>query len=326
MSEFLKRLLTESARLVLGVLVCASVVAGVAYAASMTEPTTNPPTGNVAPPVNVGVEYQEKTGDFWADAIGSTDGFCIGASCITAWPAGATGSSCQLNTMIREDHNPSTMGANCNLSAQEVAGGWTLVSWDNCSTVRSADCSGPSYCVYQQVSCTGNIMVEPGIVTQENYVPPYAQGYYGGGGCFSPETLVTMADGTQKNIVDVKFGDRVLSADEVTGQLNVSTVTKVWKHTGEYKTLRINDIVVTPEHRFKVQRNGVESWLHARDIHVGDSLITTQGIISVTSVSANEPLSQVYNLTTVPSHTYFAGGVLVHNIKDGGGVDVISQQ
>jgi intein/homing endonuclease len=110
-----------------------------------------------------------------------------------------------------------------------------------------------------------------------------------------------------------------LSADEVTGQLNVSTVTKVWKHTGEYKTLRINDIVVTPEHRFKVQRNGVESWLHARDIHVGDSLITTQGIISVTSVTANEPLSQVYNLTTVPSHTYFAGGVLVHNVKNNNG-------
>ncbi|MBY0539114.1 hypothetical protein K2P56_01600 [Patescibacteria group bacterium] len=182
MSAFLKSFFRESLRLVLGVLVCASVIAGVAYAANMTEPSTNPPAGNVAPPVNAGVEYQEKTGDFWADSIGATDGFCIGASCITAWPAGAAGSSCQLNTMIREDHNPGAMGVGCIPSAQETAAGWTLVSWDYCTSVRSSDCAWPYYCVYQQVSCTGNVVIEPGIVTQENYVPQYSQGSYGGGG------------------------------------------------------------------------------------------------------------------------------------------------
>lgn len=325
MSDFLQRFLKESARLLLGVLVCASVVAGVAYAANMTEPTTNPPTGNVAPPVNVSVEYQEKTGDFWADSIGATDGFCIGASCITEWPTGASGSSCQLNTMIREDHNPSTMGANCNPSAEEAAAGWTLVSWDNCTTVRSADCSGPSYCVYQQVACTGNIVIEPGVVTQQNYVPPYAQGSYDGGGCFSPETLITMADGSEKKIVDVKIGEYVLSADEFTGERTVSRVARTWEHVGSYPTLLINDIEVTSLHKFKVARSGEELWIAAKEIRIGDALVGVNQNIEVTSSVPHGALNAVYNLTTVPSHTYFAGGVLVHNVKDGGGVDVVTQ-
>lgn len=323
MSELLKRFVTESARLALGVLVCVSVVAGVAYAASMTEPSTNPPTGNVAPPVNVGVAYQEKSGDFWADSIGSTDGFCIGEDCVTEWPSGSTGSSCQLNTMIREDHNPSTMGANCNPSAQEAAAGWTLVSWDNCTTVRSADCSGASYCVYQQVACTGNIVIEPGVVTQSDYVPPYSQGYYGGDTCFSPDTLITMADGSEKKIVDVKLGDVVLSADEITGRSTVSVVTRTWEHIGSYPTINVNGITVTPVHNFKVVRDGVETWLSAGEIRVGDSLIGINGVVPVTSVSQSGAEHAVYNLTTLPSHTYYAGGVLVHNVKDGGGgVDV----
>jgi hypothetical protein len=295
-----------------------------AFAANYSNSLSLPPAGNPPSLIDSSLTYQEKKGGFWADAIGATDGFCIGNSCITEWPWVGQPATCQYDVMIKQGQVPggsTPVGSGCTLSSAEVAAGWIVQSWDLCSWVHSADCAGWKYCTYSRLSCTGSVVVTPGTLYRASpYTPAYSQGYYdGGGGCFSPETLVTMADGTQKNIVDVKFGDRVLSADEVTGQLNVSTVTKVWKHTGEYKTLRINDIVVTPEHRFKVQRNGVESWLHARDIHVGDSLITTQGIISVTSVSANEPLSQVYNLTTVPSHTYFAGGVLVHNVKNNNG-------
>ena len=176
MGGFLKRFITESARLALGVLICTSVVAGVAYAANLVEPTASPPGSNMSAPVNVGSVYQEKTGDVAVDSIGSTGGFCIGASCITSWPAYSTGSTCQLNTMIREDHNPGSMGAGCVPSAAETAAGWTLVSWDYCTTVGSADCRWPYYCVYQQVSCTGNVTIEPGIVTSQT------SGSTGGGG------------------------------------------------------------------------------------------------------------------------------------------------
>jgi intein/homing endonuclease len=129
-----------------------------------------------------------------------------------------------------------------------------------------------------------------------------------------------MADGSQKKITAVAVGEYVLSADEVTGAHTVSMVTKTFEHVGSYETLLVNDIVVTPEHKFKVVRDGNELWLPASDILVGDSLIARDGNIPVTSVAPNQSLSAVYNLTTVPSHTYYADGVLVHNIKaDGGG-------
>ncbi|MBI3572546.1 hypothetical protein HY091_03385 [Candidatus Kaiserbacteria bacterium] len=63
------------------------LAAGVSYAQSTwTEPSQSPPDGNVSAPVNVGSIFQQKTGDFWAAKVGSDNGYCIGPSCITAWP------------------------------------------------------------------------------------------------------------------------------------------------------------------------------------------------------------------------------------------------
>ncbi len=310
MRSFIQRLGIEAVRLALGVAICASVVVSVTYAASLTAPTGTAPSNNVPAPVNVGSEYQEKTSDFWADSIGSTDGFCIAGSCITEWPTYATGSTCQLNTMIREDHNPGTLGVGCVPSAQEVADGWTLVSYDYCSSVRSSDCAWPYYCVYQQLSCTGSVSTAAGVVTETTYSSAGGDG--GGGGCFSPETLVTMSDGTEKEIRDIAIGDSVLGADE-NGNLTQNRVTKVFIHDGGNDTLLLNGIiVVTGIHPIKTNRG----WVEAQLLRIGDTLYTTNSTTVVSSIVKGKRIPVVYNLEVDPTHTYFAGGILVHNKLD----------
>ncbi|MBI5004415.1 Ig-like domain-containing protein [Candidatus Kaiserbacteria bacterium] len=49
-------------------------------------PSANPPAGNVFTPINVTSTGQVKAGGFWASAVGSDSGYCIGGSCISSWP------------------------------------------------------------------------------------------------------------------------------------------------------------------------------------------------------------------------------------------------
>jgi len=66
-----------------------------------TGPTSAPPNGNVAAPVNVSINSQVKLGGLWATSMGTDSGYCIGSSCITSWagmvgpqgPVGATGAT-----------------------------------------------------------------------------------------------------------------------------------------------------------------------------------------------------------------------------------------
>ena len=61
---------------------------GVSYAFAWTGPTASAPNNNTPAPVNVGGTFQSKSGDLWANSMGTNSGYCIGSSCITAWPSG----------------------------------------------------------------------------------------------------------------------------------------------------------------------------------------------------------------------------------------------
>jgi len=84
-SFFLKTFLPVFAAIIL--------VAGIAYAVWI-EPTTAPPNGNVGAPINTSSTAQTKAGGFTAETLTAATvkgtKFCLGASCITAWPSGGT--------------------------------------------------------------------------------------------------------------------------------------------------------------------------------------------------------------------------------------------
>jgi len=68
---------------------------GLQFVRAWTEPTTAPPNGNVGAPINTSSTAQTKAGGFTAETLTAatvtgTTQFCLGASCITAWPSGGT--------------------------------------------------------------------------------------------------------------------------------------------------------------------------------------------------------------------------------------------
>jgi hypothetical protein len=152
------------------------------------------------------------------------------------------------------------------------------------------------------------VTIQPGVVTATTYSAG-GSGGGGGGGCFSADTLITMADGTLKPIVDVAVGDSVLGTDEA-GVTSENTVTETFIHRGDNETLLLNgSIVVTPVHPIKTQRG----WVTAGELAIGDTLYTQSGSITVSSLVPGPLLASVYNLEVEPAHTYYAGGILVHN-------------
>lgn len=186
----------EVFRTTLAVVACVLALSSTVFAANFTSSLALPPGGNPPALVNEGVTYQEKSGGFWADAIGVDDGYCIGNDCITSWPWEPEPATCQIDTKIRQGNYPwpagtdpggsSPVGNGCTLSASEVAEGWILSAWDHCSWVASRDCAGPSWCKFTKLTCSGSVVVVPGTLYRGS---PYAQQGGGAGGSGGGELI-----------------------------------------------------------------------------------------------------------------------------------------
>ncbi|MEA2696667.1 MAG: hypothetical protein QOI66_938 [Myxococcales bacterium] len=149
----------------------------------------------------------------------------------------------------------------------------------------------------------------------------------GGGGCFVAGTRVTMADGTQKAIDQIQVGEQVLAFDEKSARLMPARVTERFVHPDwkeQADTILINGrLRATTNHPFLV--NG--RWQRADQIQPGDIFHTLTPILidnGPVRTMLSEPVltlvplpgvETVYNLEVDGYHTYFAEGVLVHNMK-----------
>lgn len=148
---------------------------------------------------------------------------------------------------------------------------------------------------------------------------------YGGAGsaCFIPETLITMADGSEKKIEDIELGDVVKS------EIGESTVEGIDIHIRKETVYSINDSghFVTANHPFKT----TEGWkaidpkgsmkdhgVEADRLIVGDTILTLDGEERATTIEAGNDVTKVYNLRLDNEHVYYANGYLVHNEKNVG--------
>ncbi|WP_435279065.1 RHS repeat-associated core domain-containing protein [Streptomyces sp. 1222.5] len=146
---------------------------------------------------------------------------------------------------------------------------------------------------------------------------------------FTPTTPVLMADGSTKEIADVKIGDKVLATDPKTGKTKTETVNAEIKGTGlkhlakvtvdvdGKKGSRTASVTATDGHPFWVPE--MHAWLRATDLDAGEWLSTSTGQrVRITAVDRWTVLTAtVHNLTVSELHTYYvlAGTtpVLVHN-------------
>jgi hypothetical protein len=158
------------------------------------------------------------------------------------------------------------------------------------------------------------------------------------GCCFIAGTQVTMADGTTKNIEDIKIGEKLIGKDN---QIN-TVLSFVRPVLGERTLISINGSkpFITNDHPVYCQ-DGVwksfdpeatkSKYEKLRDwnigkLSVGDIIDTLNGtgvkVDSLTEHNDNSSL-QVYNFSLDGNHTYIANDLVVHNKCFIAGTDVL---
>ncbi|MDK9495229.1 ricin-type beta-trefoil lectin domain protein [Streptomyces katrae] len=139
---------------------------------------------------------------------------------------------------------------------------------------------------------------------------------------FTAGTLVLMADGTVKNIEDVKIGEEVIATDPQSGETASKTVTSeiFTEDDKDYIELTVKGqdrpITTTTHHPFWSASDA--SWVDAGELKPGATLRTDAGTtVGIASVHRYRADQQTYNLTVSDLHTYYVlvgeTPVLVHN-------------
>jgi hypothetical protein len=165
-----------------------------------------------------------------------------------------------------------------------------------------------------------------------------SQGETGYGSCFIAGTKVTMADGTVKNIEDIKV------RDIVKGHKGNNEVIKLDPTLlGERKLYSFNDnehYFFTSEHPFMTEegwksikpektkeRDGIELYNQLEgELKIGDKLVTEKGLIQIKEIKSkeiNDPKMPLYNFNVSNDNSYIADGYVVHNKGGGGGGKIV---
>ena len=141
-------------------------------------------------------------------------------------------------------------------------------------------------------------------------------------GCFVAGTSISMADGTSKNIEDVKVGDKIFTWNEKDAVKEISQVSNEINLTKDdiYEvvfadasmsvfTTKFN---CTAEHPVLIKDKG---WVSAEDLKEGDLAqdINANPMVVKSVKLISTEATKVYNLSVEGNHNYYANKILVHN-------------
>ena len=133
---------------------------------------------------------------------------------------------------------------------------------------------------------------------------------YGGGGCFHPDTMITMAEGTAISIKKVTCGDEVLAANDlgiVQGPATVWRKMRLWEDAG---------FVVNGSLRISASQQLLtySGWKKAAKLEIGDILVTLSPLgITVKTLESWIGLCPVYHIALTGWSCLYANYVVVHN-------------
>lgn len=142
--------------------------------------------------------------------------------------------------------------------------------------------------------------------------PPYCPTEPGsaGGCCFLEGTLVNTDYNKYETIENLEVGDTVLSFDENSKTIELSTVKNIF-NAMQNEYCIINGIIkTTTSHPFYI--NG--KWVEVKNIKIGD--ILTNNLLENIEVKSLDVIPckiNVYNLTVDKTQTFFVHNILVHN-------------
>jgi hypothetical protein len=170
---------------------------------------------------------------------------------------------------------------------------------------------------------------------------PYNTGpdSFGGGGCFLFGTKITMADGSFKNIEDLKLGDELRTFDipgvpdsdqpedwytkdkwsvDNSDEFTYTTTKVSHVRSGpynEYYTIN-NKYKVTWEHYILVKRDAVWQFLQTQDLKTGDVLMgEKKEEIEIFNIERTRAWISTVELDVEDKDFYFADGILAHNLR-----------
>ncbi|GKU75957.1 polymorphic toxin-type HINT domain-containing protein [Paenibacillus sp. L3-i20] len=133
--------------------------------------------------------------------------------------------------------------------------------------------------------------------------------------CFTAGTKVQTDEG-EKPIEEIEVGDKVLSKNEETGEVEYKEVVKLFqKQADEIYYVRIGDEVIetTGLHPFWLDEKG---WTLVQDLKVGDLLVSSDGTkLAIDKIEKAPRQATVYNFMVADYHSYFVSnlGIWVHN-------------
>jgi hypothetical protein len=151
-----------------------------------------------------------------------------------------------------------------------------------------------------------------------NLIPAYTDAHYSfttNSTCFVAGTLVSTTDG-MKAIETIAAGDMVYAYDFDSDTVVEAAVDKVFTATDSqiYRISVGSELIgVTSPHPFYVKGRG---WVKAKDLSVGDALVTRGGAtVVINSIAVENVTVPVYNIEVDGMHNYFVTEVefLVHN-------------
>lgn len=187
----------------------------------------------------------------------------------------------------------------------------------------------------QALGCIIGNFFDPGGGGNTNYPGPRSDSSYNCDAfpCFGTDTKVWMADGSWKEIQNIRSTDKVRTGLRDTqvatvrhtytnASSNVLEVKLADAMTGAIK----RNLVVTGEHLMWVDGKG---WVAACNLKVGDWLSTFDGAnYKVAEMKATKQVIPVYSLQLEGDSAFYANGVLVHDMCGGqlGGLTLLRKE
>ena len=153
---------------------------------------------------------------------------------------------------------------------------------------------------------------------------------YSQDGCFLPDTLIKLANGSDRQIKNLKIGDTVVSysiagldpKSETAWRSWTTTALTLAAGTATVKDIYIQsfsgyfqllDLRVTYEHPLLARRGGVWAFREVQDLKKGDFLWKNGSIIAFPGMTYVPGKVETYNLNVEQTDVFLANGFMAHN-------------
>jgi len=181
--------------------------------------------------------------------------------------------------------------------------------WANCK------CNAPVTDASQQTYNPPN--VNQGIVqgiTNATITPVWTAETNPDLGCFVAGTMISLADGTDMAIEDLKVGDVVWTWDGTKKEPCVvgKTMRFVKDNIYEFEFGGNTKLTCTESHPIYIKDKG---WITASNVNIGDKAQNINGIYTIVTGKRFTDLKgiDVFNISVMKNPNYYANGILVHN-------------